>query len=111
MFLEPLKHDVVGDVSEMTQLGPVDEAVDGRGAKAKVESSSAGGCRTTHKFCWNAVSVNEAVKSLQRCLDRRSFSCASCAKEEDAQRFDEVKIVLIISRNQFTCVLQENIHE
>ena len=49
MFLEPLKHDVVGDVSKMAKIGPVDEAVDGRGVKAKVESSGAGGCRIAQK--------------------------------------------------------------
>ena len=84
MFLEPLKHDVVGDVSKMAKIGPVDEAMDCRGVKAKVESSGAGGCCTAYKFRWNAVSVKQPVKLLQRCLHRCNLSCASGAQKEDA---------------------------
>ena len=97
MFLEPLKHDVVGDVTKMTKIGPMDQAMDGRGVEAKVESRCAGGRRAAHKFRGNAVSVKELVNLLQRCLHRCGFSCASCAQEKDAQRCDEVKIVSLVS--------------
>ena len=63
-MLEPLKHDVVGEVSKMAKIGPADEAMDGRGVEAKVESRCAGGRRAAHKFRWNAVSVKEPVNVL-----------------------------------------------
>ena len=97
MFLEPLKHDVVGDVTNMAKMGPMDEAMDGRGVEAKVESRCASGRRAAHKFRGNAVSVKEPVNVLQRGLHRCSCSCASCAQEKDAQGCDKVKAVALVS--------------
>ena len=73
VLLESLKHDVVGYVPKMAKIGPVDEAMDGRGVEAKVESSCAGGRRTAHEFRWNAVSVKKLVNFLQRCSNCCSF--------------------------------------
>ena len=108
VLLEPLKHDVAGDVSKMAKIGPVDEAMDGRGVEAKVKSRCAGGRRAAHKFRGNAVSVKEPVNVLQRCLHRCRFSCASRAQEEDAQRCDDVKIVALVSWNE-SRMLQTNV--